>query len=58
MLKIKGIHVIGEVEELHEVANKFLVSKSWYSSTPYPHYEIVIPSKLEEIARYVEKQRK
>ena len=57
-MEVKGIHLIGDnEEELHEVANKFLISKSWFSSEPKPHYEIVYPSKLEEIARYVNKKK-
>lgn len=57
-MEVKGIHLIGDnEEELHEVANKFLISRSWFSSKPKPHYEIVYPSKLEEIARYVNKKK-
>lgn len=57
MIKIEGIHLVGDnQEELHEVANKFLISKSWFSSQPYLHYEIVYPLKLDDIARYIRKQ--
>lgn len=54
MLKIEGIHLMASsMEELHEVAAKFVISKSWYSSTPVPHYTLIHPLKLEEIAKYI-----
>lgn len=59
MVWIKGIHLMASTtDELHEVASKFVISKSWFSLEPTPHYEIVIPSKLDEIARYIGKQKK
>ena len=57
MITIKGIHVLGEPEELHELAKKFLISKSWYSSSPTPMYSVVYPYKLQELTRYVSKKK-
>ncbi len=58
MIELKGIHLIGDKqEELHELARKFVISKSWFSSTPYAHYEIVWPSKLDEIEKYLRKHK-
>lgn len=55
---MKGIHLMAsDDEELHEVARKFVISKSWYSSTPSPHYEIVNPLKMEEIVKYIERKK-
>ena len=57
-MKLKGIHLISDdVDELHELARKFLISKSWFSSTPYLHYMIVWPSKLFEIEKYLNKKK-
>lgn len=56
---VKGIHLIGDnKEELHEVAAKFMISKSWFSSQPYLHYEIVYPYKRLEIEKYIKKKQK
>lgn len=57
MIEVKGIHITADNnEELHEFARKFLISKSWYSSTPVSHYEIVNPLKMEEIVKYLRKK--
>lgn len=40
--------------ELHEIARKFTISKSWFYST---HYTIIHPLKLEEIERYLWKNK-
>jgi len=58
MVNLKGIHLFAStLEELHEVAARFVISKSWYSSEPSPHYEIVNPHKAEEIIKYLEKHK-
>lgn len=58
MLKLQGIHLIGDKEEeLHELARKFIISKSWYSSTPQPNYTILWPSKYDEIYKYLNKKK-
>jgi len=58
MIELRGIHLISsEREELHELANKFMISKSWFSSTPYLHYEIVYPLRLVEIEKYLNKKK-
>lgn len=57
MIEVKGIYITADNnEELHEFARKFLISKSWYSSTPVSHYEIVNPLKMEEIVKYLRKK--
>ncbi len=59
MVEMKGIHLCAtEEQELHEVASKFLVSKSYFSSTPYPHYEVINGLKHEEITRWIEKSKR
>ena len=56
MIKLTGIHLsASNTEELHEIAKKFVISKSWFSSTPSPHYQIVNPHKADEIVKYIEK---
>lgn len=56
---MKGIwleaHSLGE---LHEMAGRFVISKSWYSSWPSPHYEIVSPHKMDDIMKYIERRGK
>lgn len=57
MIEVKGIHIMAsDNEELHEFARKFVISKSHFSSTPTPHYEIINPLKMEEIMKYLKKK--
>ncbi len=46
------------VSELHEIAAKFTISKSWFALEPTPHYEVISAHKWEEVNKYIEKNRK
>lgn len=59
MTYMKGIHLeASSLEELHEVAGRFVISRSWFSSTPTPHYEIVSVHKMEEIMKFIERKKR
>jgi len=52
---LKGIWLYGDdVSDLHRFARITLsLSKTWYSSQPFPHYEIISPRMLD----YLEKRK-
>ncbi len=59
MVYLKGIHLMATTsEELHKTAEKFMISRSWFHSTPEPHYEIVHPIKADEIAKFINKRER
>lgn len=59
MVKLRGIHLVADsIEELHHFAGKIVVGKSWFHSTPFPHYDLICPHKIERALIAIEKIEK
>lgn len=57
MIRIKGCHLYAtDLEELSRFARRIGLSKCWYSSDPYPHFDLICPH-LREKAEYLLKKK-
>jgi hypothetical protein len=57
---LTGIHMYSSnLVELHLFARRIGLSKSWYQSSPYPHYEVLCSHRWNKAydygAKYVKK---
>lgn len=57
-MTLEGIHLKSEnKEELHKMAHKYGISKSWLHTHPEVYYDIICPFKLRLIAQHLKNKR-
>lgn len=56
MVYLRGIKLTANrLDELHKIAHKVVLSKSWYNPDPFPHYTVICPFKQDKIKKLLEK---